>query len=151
MGSQTTGPKGLERMTREHNKEFNRPLSHKFFFRIIPFGEFRRTSFETLLEKISGSLNLLSAVAFQELGEVGVPDVEHVGPLEHRDALLVGLERFLEVVVLLEEEAVVDDDLRRRDFQLQDSVVHGLGRLEGTEALFQVGVEGPNFQRLVQP
>ena len=106
-----------------------------------PFGKFRRTRFKALLKKISRSLDFLAAVALQELGKVGVPDVEHVGPLEHRDALLVSFERFLEVVVLLEEEAVVDDDLRRRDLELQDAIVHRLGRLEGAEALLQVGVK----------
>ncbi len=67
--------------------------------------------------------------------QVRVPDVEDVGPLEHGDALLVGLERLLEIVVLLQEETVVDDDLWGGDLQFQDPVVNGLGRLEGAEAL----------------
>jgi len=68
-----------------------------------PFSIFRRTRFQTLLEQISRALQLFAAVTFQELREVRVPDVEDIRPLEHGDALLVGLERLLEVIVLLQE------------------------------------------------
>ena len=58
----------------------------------IPLCIFSRTRLQTLLKQISRPFQLLPSVAFQELGEVGVPDVENVGPLEHGDALLVSLE-----------------------------------------------------------
>ena len=107
----------------------------------VPLSIFCWTRFETLFEKISRSFQLLSSITLQELGEIRVPDVEHVGPLEHGDALLVGLERLLKVVVLFEEQAVVDDDLWSGDFEFEDPVVHGLGGLERSEALLQIGVQ----------
>ena len=60
--------------------------------------------------------------------------------------LLVSLEGLLKVVCLLEEEAVVDDDLRGGDLQLQDAVVHRLRRLERTEAFLEVSVQGPHLK-----
>ena len=44
-----------------------------------------------LLEQVPRPLQLLAAVAVDELGEVRVPDVVHVGPTEERDASFVRL------------------------------------------------------------
>lgn len=115
------------------------------------FGKLARAMLETLLEKISCPLQLGPSIPLEELCQVGVPDVVNIRPLEQRDALLIGTERLLVVLVLFEEHAIVDDDLGRCDFQIQDSVVNRLARLEGAKALLQVGKHGPNLKRLVQP
>ena len=106
---------------------------------------------QALLEQVPRPLQLGAPVPCQELREVGVPDVKDIGPLEHGDPLLVGLEGLLEVVVLLEEEPVVDDDLGRGDAEVQHPVIHRLRRLERPEALLEVGVQGPHLEALVEP
>ena len=45
-----------------------------------------------------------------------------MGPPEDGDAAFVGGEGVLEVLVLLEEGRVVEDDLRRRDLELEAPV-----------------------------
>ena len=104
---------------------------------------------EALLKEVPSSLQLATTISGQELREVGVPDVVHVGPLEQRDSLFIGLKSFLEVVILFEEEPIVDDDLRGGNLQVQNPVIDGLGGLEGSKALLQVGIEGPDLQALV--
>lgn len=54
-------------------------------------GVFGGAPIQRLLEEVPRSLQLAPAVTGDELAEVGVPDVRHVGPAEERDASLVGL------------------------------------------------------------
>ena len=77
-------------------------------------GKLGGTSVQTLFKKVACPLEFGAAISRQELGQIGVPDIVDVGPLEQRDALLVGLEGLLKVVVFLEEEPVIDDDLKTR-------------------------------------
>ncbi len=99
----------------------------------LTFGELGRAVIEGLLEEIARAFQLLAAVALDELGQVSVPYVKHVGPLEHGHAALVGLEGVLEEVVLLEEEAVVDDDLGGGDPQVHQPIVHRFARLNACD------------------
>lgn len=70
-------------------------------------------------------------ISLHELGEVGVPDVADIGPLEKRDTSLVRPEGLLKVVILLQEDGVVDDDLGRGNLEVNDPIVHRLGGLRG--------------------
>ena len=97
---------------------------------------------------------LSTYVSLHELGEVGVPNVVDMGPLEQSHPPLirlsqqsrvknihnctvyinftrrsVHLESFFKVVVLFQEHGKVDDDLRSGYLQVNDPVVHRLGRL----------------------
>merc|ERR1719193_1510529 len=108
-------------------------------------GKLLRALIKTLLKEVPGPLQLGPTISGEELRKIGVPDVVHIRPLEQRYSFLVGLESLLKVVVLLEEEPVVDDDLRGGNLQVQDPVIHSLGGLEGAKALLQVRIEGPDF------
>ena len=88
------------------------------------------TGVTDLLEEIARTLELGPAEARDEFVEVDEPDLQHVGVLEDVDALLVGLEGVLKVLVLLEEGRVVENDLWRHDAQLDDRVVRRLRRIE---------------------
>lgn len=59
----------------------------------LTLGMFGRAAVQRLFEEVPGPLQLAAPVAGDELGQVGAPDVGHVGPLEERDAALVGLSR----------------------------------------------------------
>ena len=95
---------------------------------------------------------LSTYVSLHELGEVGIPDVVDMGPLEQSHTPLVclsqqsrvknncmvyinftrcsaHLESFFKVVVLFQEHGKVDDDLRSGYLQVNDPVIHRLGRL----------------------
>eukprot|EP00959_Pyramimonas_sp_CCMP1952_P218959 4578437-Pyramimonas_sp.AAC.1 len=77
-----------------------------------------------LLEEVAGALQLVAPEAADEGGEVRLPDVLHVGVLEHRHALLVHLEGVLEELVLPQHVRVVQENLGRGDPELQDALVH---------------------------
>ena len=51
----------------------------------------------------------------------------------------------------LQEEGVVEDDLRRGDAQLQDAVVDSSRALQAAQGLLQVAVEAPQLGAAVQP
>ena len=116
-------------------------LTSRITFRIL-----RRTPVQTLLKQVTSTFQLGSSVTFEELGQISVPDIVYVRPLEQSYALFVSLECLFEIVVLLEEHGVVHDDLRSGDAEVEDPVVAGLARFKRTEAFFEVGVQGPNLQ-----
>ena len=64
--------------------------------------------------------------------------------------MITDLEALLVVLVLLQESSVVDNDLGVCNAQVHDLVVYSLRRLDRPEGLFQVDVEGPEFERLEQ-
>lgn len=55
-----------------------------------------------LLKQVSRPLYLCALVPLQELGEICVPDVIHIRPLEQCNALLIGFEGLLKVIILLQ-------------------------------------------------
>jgi hypothetical protein len=71
--------------------------------------------------------------------------------LEERNAALKDAEGLLKELVLLHQRRVVEHDLRRRDLELEDLLVDGLGRLERTDALLEVDKERPELGALPPP
>ena len=51
----------------------------------------------------------------------------------------------------LQEEGVVEDELRGGDAEVEDAVVDGARRLQRPQRLLQVAVEAPQLQAAVQP
>lgn len=102
-----------------------------------------------LFEQVAQSFEFGATITTHELGEVSDPELGHVRELEERNAALVGLEGLFKVIVFLEPVRVVDRHLRRDQPQVDDLLVHGLGRHEGAEILFEVRVQGPQSRRLV--
>ena len=68
--------------------------------------------------------------------------------LKERHAALKDAEGLLEELVLLHQCRIVQHDLRRRDLELEDLLVDGLGRLERADALLQVDKERPELGAL---
>lgn len=62
------------------------------FQKLLTLGEFSGAAIESLFKEISGSLQLFACVSVSELGEVSVPDVINIWPLEEGDATLIRLE-----------------------------------------------------------
>ena len=58
---------------------------------ILTLGKLCWAAIQGLLKQVSGSLQLLAPIAVYELGEIGVPDVIHVGPSKESDATLICL------------------------------------------------------------
>mmetsp|Transcript_60825 Transcript_60825/g.167050 ORF Transcript_60825/g.167050 Transcript_60825/m.167050 type:complete len:598 (+) Transcript_60825:425-2218(+) len=102
-----------------------------------------------LLEEVARALELGAAVPRDELVEVAVPEGLDVRPVEGGDALLEDGEALLEVLVLLQERRVVEHDLRRGDPELEHAVVRGFGRLDRSQGLLEIEVEGPDLDALV--
>ena len=69
-------------------------------------------------------------ISADKLGQVGVPDVIHVGPLKQSHTLLVRLKGLLKVVVLLQEHSKVDNDLGSGYFEVDNAVVHSFSSLQ---------------------
>ena len=63
--------------------------------------------FNSLSEEIPGTLQLGALVALDEMGQVGLPQVAHVRPLENGKASLVHLEGLLPELVLLHKQAAI--------------------------------------------
>lgn len=55
------------------------------------FSKLGGAAIQGLFKQISGSLQLLSPVTVNELCEVSVPNVIHIGPPEESDATFIGL------------------------------------------------------------
>ena len=51
----------------------------------------------------------------------------------------------------LQEEGVVEDELRGGDAEVEDAVVDGARRLQRAQRLLQITVEAPQLQAAVQP
>lgn len=58
------------------------------------------------------------------------------------------LETLFPVLVLLQKVCGVDKDLGIRNLELEDLVVHGLGRLDSADRLFEIDVKRPQLERL---
>mmetsp|Transcript_11925 Transcript_11925/g.34443 ORF Transcript_11925/g.34443 Transcript_11925/m.34443 type:complete len:370 (-) Transcript_11925:1039-2148(-) len=106
---------------------------------------------EGLFKEVSSALELIAGIALDEAVQVLVPEGFDVGPPKGGDTLLEDREGLLEVLVLLKKGSVVQDDLGRRDAELQHTVVGSPGRVHRAQTLLQVEVEGPYAHRLVQP
>mmetsp|Transcript_8812 Transcript_8812/g.18856 ORF Transcript_8812/g.18856 Transcript_8812/m.18856 type:complete len:284 (-) Transcript_8812:727-1578(-) len=106
---------------------------------------------QCVLKQVTRSLQLGALVALHKLLEVGLPDVAHMGVLEHGHAALIHLERVLPVLVLLQVQCEVEDDLRGGYAQLHDALVHGPSTLQGAQALLQVRKQRPQLQVPVEP
>mmetsp|Transcript_50121 Transcript_50121/g.145341 ORF Transcript_50121/g.145341 Transcript_50121/m.145341 type:complete len:541 (+) Transcript_50121:926-2548(+) len=118
---------------------------------VQPPSKLRRGLLHGLLKEVARPLQLAAAVALDEAGEVGEPDVVHVRPAEHLDPALVDLERVLEVLALLQEPCVAEDHRRCRDLELDRRVVGRAGRGRGAQGLLEVHGQGPELGRAVQP
>lgn len=81
--------------------------------------ELGRTVVQGLLEQVSRSFNLGTAVTLEELGEEDVPELESDGVAKEGDSALVDLEGFLKVLVLFQEVGIVDDNLGKRKIQVR--------------------------------
>jgi hypothetical protein len=108
------------------------------------------TVFECLLKQVPCSLELLSSVSLDELGEVDVPDFESDREVEELDTSFVDLETLLPVLVLFQESRIVDNDLSVGDLELHDLVVDRFRGLDRSDRLFHVRVERPKLERLEQ-
>ena len=68
--------------------------------------------------------------------------------LEERHAALKDAEGLLKELVLLHQRRIVENDLRRRDLELEDLFVDGFGRLERADALLEIDKERPELGAL---
>lgn len=57
----------------------------------LTFGKLCRAAIEGLLKQVSSSFQLFASIAIDELGEVRVPDVIHIGPFEEGNATFIRL------------------------------------------------------------
>ena len=80
-------------------------------------------------------------IAIHELGKIDIPDLERDWESEQFCTTLIHLEALLVVLVLLQEGGVIDNDLGVRDAEVQNLIVHSLGRLDCPEGFFEVDVE----------
>lgn len=109
-----------------------------------------RTFERGFLEQVSRALHLGATKALNELGQVGIEQLELDGVIKEVESSLIHLEGFFKVVILFQECCVVDDHLGVGNLEIKNLVVDALGALDVAQALLEISSVAPDLQALKQ-
>jgi hypothetical protein len=97
--------------------------------------------FQTLFEKISRSFQFFPAIALDELVQIYIPNVVNQRPPEKTYSFFERLKGILKVFVVFQIAGVVDDYLRGRNSEVENSFVDGLTRVNCSARFLKVRVK----------